>query len=92
MVWGFDSALASGEGGNRYQQQTKQNMTVKDIIELLQKSHKPNEDLIITWWDKDMFPDISKKDWADFADSATDELDWSSAHDKISVHYDMWKE
>jgi len=67
-------------------------MKVKDIIKLLQKSHKPNEDLIVAWWDKDMFPAISKKDWADFADSATYEVDWSSGHDNISYYYDRWKE
>ena len=66
-------------------------MKVKDVIKLLKEHHKPNEDLIIAYWQRDAFPDILKKDWSNFSDGATDEVDWSSAHESISYYYDMWK-
>lgn len=66
-------------------------MKVKDIIQLLQKNHKPDEDLIVAYWEREAFPDVPKKDWPDFAESAMDEVDWSHAHESISFYHDIWK-
>ena len=66
-------------------------MKVKDIIKLLKQSHKPDEDLIVAYWQHDSFPDVPKEDWPDFSESAMDEVDWSGSHENISYYYGMWK-
>lgn len=37
-------------------------MKVKEIIENLQKHYKPNDDLIIAWWDKEWFENCFDND------------------------------
>lgn len=53
-------------------------MKTKDLIEVLQKYHKPDEELICTWWSKDEFqPELSDEQWQLVCQRADHKLDTS---------------
>ena len=62
-------------------------MKVKDAIKYLKKL-KPNDDIVIAWWEHEAFPDVSNDDWP-FAAERADDMDWSNAHSDIesSIYY-----
>ena len=62
-------------------------MKVKDAIKYLKKL-KPNDDIVIAWWEKDAFPDVADNDWS-YAAQKADDMDWSNAHSDIesSIYY-----
>lgn len=39
--------------------------TVKEVIKLLQESYSPDDQIVITWWDKSLpyLDDLEIKDW-----------------------------
>lgn len=50
-------------------------MKISDIIEHLQENYHPNDELVIAWWDRDLFPKydpekkqirepLSEKEWS----------------------------
>ena len=56
-------------------------MKVKDAIKQLKKL-KPNDDIVIAWWEKDAFPDVADNDWS-YAAQKADDMDWSNTHSDI---------
>ena len=62
-------------------------MKVKDAIKHLKKL-KPNDDIVIAWWEKDAFPDVADNDWS-YAAQKADDMDWSNTHSDIesSIYY-----
>ena len=64
-------------------------MTVKELIEQLKVYHKPNDDLIVAYWERDMFGEIPKGEWGEFANHVEAKMDWSSDHEVIEW---MWDE
>tara|TARA_Y100000310_G_C20669541_1_gene809467 strand:+ start:304 stop:549 length:246 start_codon:yes stop_codon:yes gene_type:complete len=63
-------------------------MKVKDIIETLQKNYDPEDSLIVATWDKEFAAPLLAEDddWADVAQSCTDEVDWGDATQDIIEH------
>ncbi len=62
-------------------------MKVKDIIATLSKFNDQEEELIITWWEKDMIEDwldtkISNEHWLNAEDDLMSS-DWSDADEQI---------
>jgi len=54
-------------------------MIVKDAIKYLKKGYKPNDEIVMAWWDKEMFDGIDDDNWSEACDIAED-IDWSHAH------------
>jgi hypothetical protein len=71
-------------------------MKVKDLIAQLEKYHDPEEHIIVAYWQQEAFPDVEGEHWNDLADTATDDMDWSRAHEEIgwfmdeTMHYEGW--
>ena len=59
-------------------------MTVDEAIKVLRSSYPNNEEIIIAWWDKEAFPEVSQDNWGGSCDWVMDKMDWSHAHDDIS--------
>ena len=59
-------------------------MQVRRAIELLQNLD-PDSHVIMAWWEHDMFSEVPKERWAEFADSVEDRMDWSVTHDALYV-------
>ncbi len=61
-------------------------MTVDEAIKLLRSSYPnyPDEEIIIAWWDKEAFPEVSHDNWDESCDWVMDKMDWSHSHDDIS--------
>ena len=52
-------------------------MQVKEIIEILKKEYKPNDSLVISWWDYEEFKDDIKEElWDDVVWDVCDALDY----------------
>tara|TARA_R100000655_G_scaffold99843_1_gene143936 strand:+ start:613 stop:837 length:225 start_codon:yes stop_codon:yes gene_type:complete len=52
-------------------------MQVKEIIEMLKKDYKPNDSLVIGWWDYEEFKDDIKEElWDDVVWDVCDKLDY----------------
>lgn len=62
-------------------------MKAKEAIKLLKKL-KPDEQLIIAWWQKDMFEYENPDDWGWISENVTDEFDWSGTHEDIQLYID----
>ena len=67
-------------------------MKVKQAIKLLSELN-PEESIVIATWEKGVFEGILQDDddWDDIAQSATDEVDWSGAHEDIIAHIEMFQ-
>jgi hypothetical protein len=66
-------------------------MTVQDIIFNLQKHYKPDDELIIDWWDKDWFEQkqgnaIDEGLWNEFVGRVSDEITY---HNEIFAEQAM---
>ena len=59
-------------------------MTVDEAIKVLRSSYPNDEEIIIAWWDKGAFPEVSQDNWDGLCDWVMDEMDWSHSHDDIS--------
>ena len=59
-------------------------MTVDEAIKVLRSSYSNDEEIIIAWWDKEAFPEVSQDNWDGSCDSVMDDMDWSHSHDDIS--------
>ena len=58
-------------------------MTVDEAIRTLQ-TYPNDEKIIIAWWDKEAFPEISQAVWDRSCAMVMDYMDWSDTHDDIS--------
>ena len=65
-------------------------MKVKDAIKLLKELDK-NEEIIITWWNKDDF-DVNQKDWEDIVPCADSDLDWSKTNEDLTDYIESFKD
>ena len=67
-------------------------MKVKHVIKLLSELD-PEESIVIALWEKGAFEGIVQDDddWEAIAQSATDEVDWSQAHEDIIAHIEMFQ-
>ena len=61
-------------------------MVVKEAIELLQKHHKPDDEIVLAYWELDAFTDcgweISTELWSDVC-AADYQINWGPAHENI---------
>ena len=55
-------------------------MLIKDAIKQLQE-YNENEEIIISWWDKDMFLDLEE---FEIALENEDTVDWSNVHEQLT--------
>jgi len=65
-------------------------MRVDEMIALLKKWYKPEDEMVFLWWDRDAFDDghkLTANQWADMADYLED-LDYSTIHDTLYWHYE----
>ena len=79
-------------------------MTVDEIIKVLRKHYKPDDSLIIAWWDFETLAGhdgdeaeghgitITKDAWPEFALHVSSKMDWSSDSDAIGWMWDDWKD
>lgn len=59
-------------------------MQVEEIINILEQNYRPDEELIIAWWDQITFEDyVDKETWDDHAVKYEKHMDTSSIHDDI---------
>jgi|TARA_B110000438_G_scaffold31065_1_gene30560 hypothetical protein len=58
-------------------------MTVKDAIKCLQQNYKLDEELIVAWWDKTFFEDVTEEKWKEAVEVVDHRMDWSSTHEDI---------
>ena len=67
-------------------------MKVKQAIKLLSELD-PEESIVIATWEKGAFEGIVQDDddWEAIAQSATDEVDWSGAHEDIITQIEMFQ-
>ena len=67
-------------------------MKVKQAIKLLSELD-PEESIVIALWEKGAFEGIVQDDddWEAIADNATNEADWSQAHEDIIAHIEMFQ-
>ena len=67
-------------------------MKVKHVIKLLSELD-PEESIVIALWEKGAFEGIVQDDddWEAIAQSATDEVDWSGAHEDIITQIEMFQ-
>lgn len=54
-------------------------MIVKDAIKYLKKDYKPNDEIVMAWWDRKMFDKMTDDEWSEACYIAED-IDWSNAH------------
>ena len=55
-------------------------MLIKDAIKQLQE-YNENDEIIISWWDKDMFLDLEE---FEIALENEDTVDWSNVHEQLT--------
>ena len=69
-------------------------MKVKEAIKYL--GHlDPEDSIVISWWEKDMFSQSEKwtdEQWAFLAERVSSKMDWSNAHEEISYCLELWEE
>jgi hypothetical protein len=61
-------------------------MQVQELIDYLTKYYKPDESIVVSWWDQSHFDDaerITTAEWAACCD-AMDDIDWSRTHDALT--------
>jgi len=58
-------------------------MTVKDAIRYLQRDYKPDDEIIVAWWDKNFFEDMTEEKWNETVEVVDHRMDWSSTHEDI---------
>ena len=51
-------------------------MKVEQLINQLKKNHKPDDNLIVTYWTRDKFRHIPEDLWSKFALLVESEMDW----------------
>lgn len=66
-------------------------MTKEEAIKLINRL-EDSEHIILAYWRKDMFEDVPKDEWADFAYYTEDKTDWSYTHEQMAEGYDYFKE
>ena len=60
-------------------------MTIEEAIDLLkEQKEKGVKNIILAWWDAQMFDQEDNDQWASAVNSVEDKLDWSLAHESIS--------
>lgn len=60
-------------------------MKIQDLIDHLQRNYKPDESIVVAWWDQDHFDaaeQLSPEDWAKAADYM-ENMRWSYTHDAL---------
>ena len=63
-------------------------MKVSEALKYLQALNEDDE-IIIAWWTKEMFPSISKEDWDEHISAVCNHHDWSYEHAAIEDHFDV---
>ena len=68
-------------------------MKVSDAIKYLQNDYKPDDEIVMAWWDIKAFEgdDIDPEHWAEFVDHVESKKDWSGDQEDISFMYENWK-
>lgn len=61
-------------------------MTVQQLKDQLDRYYKPDDVLIVAYWERDYFFDhVPKDQWRDVAEYTEEIMDWASAHEDM-VH------
>ena len=66
-------------------------MKVEQLINQLKLRYKPDDDLIVDYWDRDNFKDIPKDKWGEFASHVEGRMDRSNDHETIGWIWDDYK-
>jgi len=66
-------------------------MKVKEAIRYLQGMNE-DEEIIIAWWDKDCFPDLTEEEWEEHSHVIGQRMDWSRAHETMEEMIRIAKE
>ena len=68
-------------------------MKVREVIEYLSKK-SPDEQIIIAWWDSEAFANLNltPEEWDDYIHTAESWMDWSRAHEALTLHLRTAKE
>ena len=62
-------------------------MKVSKAVEILKKYDQDSQ-IIIAWWDKDTFEEVSQDDWDNSCEWVEDMMDWSYTHDELLNLFD----
>lgn len=66
-------------------------MTIDEAIENLQaEKARGTKSIIIAWWDADAFGRQDDEAWEHAADIVEDKMDWSGAHDDLTMVLDLY--
>ena len=66
-------------------------MKVEQLINQLRRHYKPDDDLIVDYWDRDNFPEIPRKKWGEFASHVEAKMDRSNDHETIGWMWDDYR-
>lgn len=58
-------------------------MQIKEAVKYLKKDYKPDDEIIMAWWDRTMFEDMTDEEWSD-AVAVGDDMDWSRTHEDLT--------
>ena len=59
-------------------------MRIREAIEQLKKAN-PEDDIILVYWERDAFPDVTSEEWPYACDVAESKMDWSRTHEDIQL-------
>lgn len=60
-------------------------MKVSEVIDILNRKYKPDDDLVFAWWIQKSFSeakDLTSEEWAAAADYMED-MDWARTHEEL---------
>ena len=59
-------------------------MQVKEAIKLLTEQLHPEEEIVIAWWDRSFFNEMTDDEWSEAAEVG-DNMDWSSTQEDLQM-------
>ena len=63
-------------------------MKASDAIKYLQR-YDDDEELIMAWWDRDMFSHLSDEQWDEYCYDVGQKMDWSRAHETMDLLFEL---
>lgn len=63
-------------------------MKASDAIKYLQR-YDDDEELIVAWWDRDMFSHLSNEQWDEYCEPVGQKMDWSRAYDTMDFMFEL---
>ena len=58
-------------------------MKVRDAVKQLTELDQ-DSDIVLAWWEHDMFPEVKADNWADVAEMLEDRMEWSYPHEQMA--------